>query len=157
MSMATRQYVDKSGWQRGVWDDEPDKAQWVDPATDLDCLIVRGPSDALCGYVGVAEGHPLFQVDYNNTENIDCHGGLTYSDFCQDGTGEGGICHVPEPGRPERVWWFGFDCAHSCDVAPAYEMHRGRSCGYFGESYRRFEFVKTEVEQLAGQLKAKTT
>lgn len=32
------------------------------------------------------------------------HGGLTYSDRCHDD-----ICHVPAPGEPDDVWWFGFD------------------------------------------------
>src|SRR5437868_4216905 len=33
----------------GPWWDEPDKVQWIDPATDLDCLAVRGPFGAWCG------------------------------------------------------------------------------------------------------------
>lgn len=43
----------------GAWDDEPDKAHWIDPATDLDCMIRRSlRGGALCGYVGVPTGHP---------------------------------------------------------------------------------------------------
>ena len=30
--------VDKSTWARGPWDTEPDKMQWRDEATGLDCL-----------------------------------------------------------------------------------------------------------------------
>jgi hypothetical protein len=58
----TKEYrtIDKTLWPRGEWDDEPDKMQWQDEATGLPCLIVRGPVGALCGYVGVPEGHPCF-------------------------------------------------------------------------------------------------
>ena len=35
----------------GEWDNEPDKAHWV--KHNLDCLIVRGPTGALCGYVSL--------------------------------------------------------------------------------------------------------
>lgn len=43
-------------WGPGPWDGEPDKMQWTDPATGLDCLIVRNTLGALCGYVGVTPG-----------------------------------------------------------------------------------------------------
>lgn len=165
--METKEYrtVDKSEWDRGEWDDEPDKLQWQDEATGLPCLIVRGPSGALCGYVGVAEGHPCFGVDYSDAkpvtpledENyIDVHGGLTFSDFCADTDDESRhICHVPGPGEPDRVWWLGFDCAHACDVRPksskwdrenGFDFHDPRS------SYKSLAYVKAEVAKLARQL-----
>lgn len=59
-------YADRAGWKSGEWDNEPDKIQWPDEATGLPCLIVRGPSGALCGYVGVAEGHPFYKKDYSD-------------------------------------------------------------------------------------------
>lgn len=148
--MKTETYVNKDDWGDGPWQDEPDKIQWVDPDTLLDCLIVRGPAGALCGYVGVDETHPLFKVGYNKCsmpargqsryrrsgrirgkdkmrrrpcDKYNCshrpeslltvHGGLTYSNMCS-----GKICHVPEEGRPDKVFWFGFDCAHYMDEAP---------------------------------------
>src|SRR5688572_7588915 len=115
--METREYrtMDKATWPPGPWQHEPDKAQWQDPATGLPCLIVRNSSGALCGYVGVSKGHPLFEVGYQGADDYDlsCHGGLTYSEHCQPSTDEAlGICHVPAPGEPDHVWWFGFDCAH---------------------------------------------
>lgn len=64
--MKTIEYrnVDKSGWPAGEWQDEPDKVQWQDAATGLPCLIVRNGSGALCGYVGVAVGHPCYDLGY---------------------------------------------------------------------------------------------
>lgn len=90
--------MDKSDWPDGPWMNEPDKEQWTDEATGLPCLIKRNGSGALCGYVGVTEGHPWFMQDYDYVD-ADVHGGLTYSDFCQDEADEGhGICHIVEPG-----------------------------------------------------------
>ena len=162
--METKEYrtIDKTSWPRGEWDDEPDKMQWQDEATGLPCLIVRGPVGALCGYVGVPEGHPHFGKDYNdctpltpleeNQHYIDVHGGLTYADACQATDDESRhICHVPSPGEPDHVWWFGFDCAHAGDLCPKYWSEE-RYAGYGYESYRSLAYVKREVARLARQL-----
>jgi hypothetical protein len=132
----------------GPWDDEPDKMQWVDEATNLDCLIVRNHSGALCGYVGVPNGHPHYGKDYD-TPDVEVHGGLTYADRCQEDAPEGhGICHIPDPGRPGDVWWFGFDCAHYQDLIPAYSQdHIG-----LGGVYRNIAYVEAECARLAAQL-----
>jgi hypothetical protein len=149
---------DKTGWGDGPWNDEPDKLQWVDEATGLDCLIVRGPVGALCGYVGVPAEHPWHGIDYGGLD-ADVHGGLTYSDRCQEGDDESkGICHVPPPGRPVDVWWFGFDCAHSGDVAPTMDMHM-RESGRMPihepyAAYRTVGYVQRECARLAEQLAA---
>jgi hypothetical protein len=136
----------------GPWADEPDKAQWIDSATGLDCLIVRsGSSGALCGYVGVPPEHPWHGL-YFDAVDVQVHGGLTFADRCEEWAEDGrGVCHVPEPGRPADVWWFGFDCAHAFDLAPAYEH---RSPPVFGRDdvYRDFAYVQAEVTQLAAQI-----
>lgn len=81
--MKTIEYrsVDKSDWGDGAWQQEPDKKQWQDEATGLPCLIVRGPGGALCGYVGVAPGHPLHGKDYSDCVFPDRH-----EDHEKDGT-----------------------------------------------------------------------
>ncbi len=159
-----RNVVDKSAWPRGEWDDEPDKVQWPDEATGLPCLIVRGPSGALCGYVGVADGHPLHGVEYSQCPKgdacdstrgwcdhrpeslLEAHGGITFTDACSPSTDESrGICHQPAPGEPDHVWWFGFDCAHSGDLCPKYDR---RSDG----RYRDIAYVARECGALARQL-----
>jgi hypothetical protein len=159
--MKTIEYrtIDKSKWPlRGEWDNEPDKVQWQDEATGLPCLIVRTPhSGHLCGYVGVAEGHPMYGKGYDdvtqaNGEYIDVHGGLTFANKCQPSETESrGICHLPEPGEPDHVWWFGFDCAHAWDLSPV-RYDPKWICG--DEHYRDIAYVRSEVAKLAAQLKA---
>jgi hypothetical protein len=137
----------------GPWQDEPSKVQWVDAATGLPCLIVRGPLGSLCGYVGVFPNHPLHQVDYNDGVDLEVHGGITFSDKCQPTTDHSkGVRHIPEPGTSDDVWWFGFDCAHCFDIVPGMiefslrERDRGE--------YRDVRYVASEVRKLAAQLGA---
>jgi len=132
--------VDKSQFKhRGPWDNEPDKLNWKDEATGMACMIVRNSMGALCGYVAVDRGHPYYGKDYNFLD-VECHGGLTYANECS-----GHVCHVPEPGEPDDVWWFGFDCGHSWDFIPSY------SDGGDG-TYRDLKYVRREVTFLARQL-----
>ena len=79
-----RGVIDKTDWLRGPWDSEPDKIQWRDEATGLPCLIVRGPAGSLCGYVGVAPGHPWHGKHYDDGCDVDVHGGLTFAHGCAE-------------------------------------------------------------------------
>jgi hypothetical protein len=145
----------------GPWVDEPDKIQWVDPATGLDCLVRRNMRNGvLCGYVGVPAEHPAFGLGYDEVqdeyENIWVHGGLTFADSCDEDGGDEAICHVPFPGRPDKVWWFGFDCHHGGDKAPALDA-RFIAMGAAhlvdtSEVYRTVEYVQKDVARLASQL-----
>lgn len=163
MSERTYTTVDKTTWPRGEWDNEPDKIQWVDEATGLDCLIHRHPRlGHLCGYVGVPSSHPLHGLDYNDAYDVlrptgddewpnTGHGDITYAAACQDTDDESkGICHVPEPGRPHDVWWFGFDCAHSGDLSP----NSGYIGGFEYERYRDVPYVKRCTAEFAQTLAA---
>lgn len=139
----------------GPWADEPDKAQWIDEKTNLDCLVVRNRLGALCGYVGVPPQHPWHGKDYDSVA-VEVHGGLTYANPCVDGAVDGPrVCHIPEPGRPADVWWFGFDCAHCWDLVPGmretYAL-AGISRPDTGETYRTFAYVQQEIAQLAAPL-----
>lgn len=155
--------------QPGPWYDEPDKRHWISEA-GLDCLMVRNHFGIWCGYVAVTEGHPYFGVGYGNCP-LDCtesycnhvpenvvsvHGGLTYADFCRESEdGEGhGICHVPYDGRPEKVWWLGFDTGHYMDYQPGMP---GLSEGNDRVSYKDVAYVQGECEDLAKQLTEVTT
>jgi hypothetical protein len=142
--------IDKSGWPEGPWLTEPDKVEWR--AHGMACLIVRVNHGALCGYVGVPEGHPLHGKDLQMDLNaLDCHGGVTFNRACDPG---GKVCHVAQPGEPGHLWWIGFDCAHFGDLMPAHNASLASlglpqaSCGV----YRDLEYVKNEVEGLARQL-----
>jgi len=143
---------DKSRFGPGPWADEPDKRQWPDRETGLPCLIVRGPLGALCGYVGVTESHPWFRRDYDDsTVDISVHGGLTFAAPCSPDGDEGrSICHVPDPGEPDHMWWFGFDCCHINDLVP------GARSQYPGSDdvYRDLDFVAGQCANLARQLVA---
>lgn len=165
--METRQWTtidrEKQGWPSGAWDGEPDKVQWQDEATGLPCIAVRHPTSGhWCGYVGVAEGHPYFEKGYrDDAVSADVHGGITYADFCQPhGDEEGkGICHIAAPGEPDRVWWLGFDCAHSGDHGPrdaAYARDRSEECFSlrWRGTYKALGYVKNQCANLAEQIKA---
>lgn len=153
--------VDKTAWGEGPWVDEPDKVVWVDEATNLDCMIHRNRVGALCGYVGVGPDHPWHGKHYDECD-VMVHGGLTYSDKCQEtATEDNGICHVPAPGREHDIWWLGFDCAHGQDVCPAYESTMKATGfpltaferGVWGPpSYKDIEYVTAEVTALAAQV-----
>lgn len=143
--MQTWTNTDKKEWNEGPWLTEPDKAQWIDEKTGLDCLIHRGPHGALCGYVGVPKSHEYFEVDYEKVD-VDVHGGLTFSDKCSPSeTPEHGICHTGDIAN-ETVWWLGFDCAHSEDSTPK------SGIPFEHDAYKDFDYVKNEVTSLASQL-----
>lgn len=141
-------------WPQGPWMTEPDKINWTTKA-GLPGMIVRSQSGNLCGYVAVTKGHPLYGrgMSDDDVTELNCHGGITYASACR-----GSICHVPEPGEPDDVWWFGFDCAHSGDWRPANmapylgELARMPGEGPCFDEYRDVPYVTRDVERLASQL-----
>lgn len=151
--METIEYrtIDKSNWPQGPWTKEVDKRQWPDITTALPCLIVRNRSAGhLCGYVGVPPGHPLHGKHYEEPD-VDVHGGLTFAGSCRPNSEEHGICHIPGPGEPDAVWWFGFDCGHYDDVSPG-SLRISSAFGY--GTYKDRAFVQSECAHLARQLAA---
>ena len=159
--METLEYTttDKSSWGDGPWMTEPDKKQWPDPATGLPCLIVRQNMGALCGYVGVPEGHALFGKEYDDVDaDLRCHGGVTFTGACRpDATEEEGICHTPGAGESDRVWWLGFDAAHCNDFIPRADadMRKLGIPSMAGDSvYRDLAYMTANCTELAAQLRA---
>jgi hypothetical protein len=163
MNTTTARTVDKSLWGSGPWTTEPDRLEWEHAG--LPCLAVRGPefSGHWCGYVAVPPAHPLHGQHYDGPD-VTVHGGLTYSNRC-----DGHVCHVPKPGDPDDVWWFGFDCAHSGDLSPAsHARYLGRGYPFsdkpydharavatddgFVDVYRTLDYVQAEANTLAEQL-----
>lgn len=152
-----------SSTQEKPWLTEPDRLEWRHEG--FVCLIVRSPATgALCGYVGVAETHPLYGKSYDDIDSIDVHGGLTFAAPC---TEDGHICHSPLPGESNTVWWLGFDCAHAGDVMPKMaEALAGVAVRAYADlerldlgpklvsrdSYKDIAYVTAEVNSLAEQL-----
>ncbi len=112
--------------------EEGDLYEWTYTAKnglEIDCIIKRNTTLALCGYVVITSDNKLFGLDYDviySKLDVSVHGGLTYSD-----EGEGG-------------WIIGFDCAHAGDLCPAFP--------YYDGVYRTKEFVITECEKLAEEV-----
>lgn len=142
--------------------------------SDLLCCVVRmSHNGCLCGYVGVSETNELFgkNYDYKIKANLDeiqfngnylgllssaldpdrkedeaplymaiqVHCGLTYS--------EPHLIYIDE-NVSGKLWWFGFDTAHSGDMRVFVDANRDN----FDDTYRDFEFVENETKQLAEQL-----
>lgn len=162
--------TDKSDWEDGPWQDEPDKIQWTDEATGLPCLAVRNECGAWCGawcgYVGVTEEHPWYRANPSDiTHSVGVHGGLNFADFCQNtGDESRGVCHIPGPGEPDHVYWLGFDCGHAWDKKPGNdallrkvapdleEMRQALSVGILAETYRDLAYVQDQCRHLAHQV-----
>lgn len=149
--------IDKSSWGPGPWQDEPDRIDFKHAG--LPCLMLRHDMTGnWCGYAAVPPGHPLHGKPYDDAD-VDVHGGLTYAGLCR-----GDICYVPEPGEPDDVYWFGFDCAHAGDFSPGLEAQllsisaivELRRTKYANleryEVYRDMHYVRSQVESLAEQL-----
>ena len=85
------------------------------------------------------------------------HGGLTFSGECQERANEcEGICHKPSPGESDEIWWYGFDCNHYRDFAPAMAatLKEAKLEPWDNEDqYRDLSYVTRQVRKLARQLK----
>lgn len=145
--------VDRTGWGPGPWDGEPDRIEWEHAGRP--CLMVRHPNGHWCGYAAVDPGHPLHGKDYDDPFQWEDdwesapHGGLTYANKCGHN-----VCHVPKPGQPDDVWWFGFDCGHLSDLSPG-RAARERAMGFppIGRHiYRCVPYVEVETNRLAEYL-----
>lgn len=124
--------LEKSEWEHGEWDNEPDSEEWIDEETGYRCLIWRNFAGGLCGYVGINKNHPYFGLDYRYVElNVSCHGGITFSSHMD----------------AQDIWWIGFDCVHAGDKVPL------KILSVIGENYRNIDYVKKEIKSVALQLK----
>jgi len=140
----TVEEYDKQSWGRGLWDHEPDRVEGEHAG--FPTLARRGPMGSWCGYVAVPPGHYDHGIYYGEVDgDLDVHGGLTYSGLCH-----GAICHVPKPGEPDNVWWFGFDCGHYRDITPGMMKYHFGSDEY--STYKDLSYVQEEIKKLAEQL-----
>ena len=143
--------IDRNGWPAGPWDDEEDRYEWRDPSTGLACLARRNRMGNWCGYVAVPAGHAWHGVEYQELDELEVHGGLTYAAGCDL---EAGICHEPLSGEDGEVWWLGFDCAHMTDLIP-YMVKLGMVRDEdWPLVYRDIAYVRGECAGLAAQVVA---
>lgn len=151
MKTISYETIDKTAWPDGPWKDERcDKRQWQDEATGLPCMVRRHPRlGQWCGYVGVPPEHPLHGRD---GEELEVHGGVTLTGGCEKGDESTAICHVPEPGEPDDIWWFGFDAGHAWDVSPGYGLDVLMNDP--DVRYRDLAYMEDQCRQLAQQLSA---
>lgn len=150
-------FIDKTEWQDGPWNYEPDKIQWPDEKTGLPCLIRRSSMGFLCGYVGVPPGHPWYGKGYDEVD-VNVHGGLTYAEACSEGEPEYSICHVPSEGEPDHVWWLGFDCGHledKSDISLSRDFRAEYGLDWMSRGvYRDVPYVRSQIRSLAEQIAA---
>lgn len=136
----------------GPWDDEPDRIAWTDPDTNYPSLMLRNMFGSWCGYVAIPPGHPAHGCGYDDFDEVEVHGGLTYAKECVGDPGRG-VCHVSAEGEPDDVWWLGFDCGHGWDdnwMMAQFAADVGQ--GLFRSVYRDVGYVRQECSRLAQQL-----
>jgi len=113
-----------------------------------------------CGYVGVANNHKLYEVEYSDIPweiQEDVHGSITFSQKCtKDKPESEGVCHKPGDGETDDIWWFGFDCAHSDDVTPILlSLDNGRFINRFSaghHSYKSIDYIQAQCRSFAEKL-----
>lgn len=141
--------IDRTGWPSGPWDDEPDELEWpIEPGGGYLGRIQRNNLGALCGYVGLPTGHPLWGFHMSGYGMVSVHGGVTHA--------------APYASGGRLVWLVGFDCAHAFDDVPGLlislpnELRTKFICARrtIPGAYRDVAFVRAEVERLALQLTA---
>jgi len=110
------------------------------------CILM--PMGHRCGYVEIPKGHELHGKHYDDI-NIDCHGGLTFSDFLED------------------AYLIGFDCAHCDDESDidaayakglidshTYEFNKKLQSEFFmeGTTIKTQDFVVKECKHIIDQI-----
>lgn len=127
------------------WLFEPDYTSYK--IKDLHCIIKRGPSTSLCGYIGI----PITKDPYKNLipmenwhEELRVHGGITFTESSRISMHR----MFPEFRYTRKLLWIGFDCSHYQDLLPLTFMEFGRREG----QYRTIDYVKREIEKLAEQI-----
>jgi hypothetical protein len=98
------------------------------------CMSRLSPTGIPCGYVGLDREHPDFEKHYDNIDNVDVHGGLSYAGYWQD--------------ENDGLWYVGFDCGHYDD------MDFDPALGYTVRPRlnKSFGYVQEETEKLAEQM-----
>ena len=121
---------------RGEWTIEPDRKEWIDPITGFECEAKRQSHGAWSGYVTIpASTFRPFPLSMHarvreELQNIDCHGGVTYSSVEVD----------------NEAATIGFDCSHSYDYIP-----NSRHLLNSDTTYRNLAYVEAECTKICHQ------
>lgn len=102
----------------------------------FECMTTRTEMGIPCGYVGLPRSHPYYGKHRREIEDIEVHGGLTYSGYWNN------LDHT--------LWWLGFDCAHAFDIDDLPTTLSGPP--YVLKSNKSQDFVEEQTKRLAEQL-----
>lgn len=145
--------VRRAGWRKGPWDDElEDRLYWVDPKTNLDCLAMRNEIGEWCGYVGVPRSSKYYGEDKNGTLllGISACGEVTYAN---SSSGDKYRIRSFLKGRPEIVWWIGFDTGGISSDCPARDPVAEKRMGVdWKPIYRDLNYMRPRITELAEEL-----
>lgn len=143
----------------GEWVDEFDVVKFY--FKDYKCMVFRVVTQEpfvegvcfgghFCGYVFLHGNHSFSGENFQDLD-IDCHGGITFSEFAQE----------------EGAHLIGFDCAHSGDYVPSMEKLKKQyrlkaeiapipkefeKYSIFNPVYRNVEFCVNECKSIVNQL-----
>jgi hypothetical protein len=101
----------------------------------FECMTKVSLMGIPCGYVGLDKSHPYYGKHYDDIQDIEVHGGLTFS----------GNLHE----MPGDLWWLGFDCGHAFDLSWGLQPPWGFPKF---ESNKSDQFVEEQTKRLAEQL-----
>ena len=109
--------------------------EWV-TESGLKAAVLFVHESHYCGYVILDKDHPWYEDSYDAHYDLDVHGGLTFA---------GNISDIAPKGE---VWALGFDAAHIGDATSF--------CSSPGDVFRDLDYMITECESLARQIKEAT-
>lgn len=108
---------------------------------NYNCMVLRMWDFHLNGYIEIKKGHKLYEVHYDKINNIEVHGGFTFS------------------GTLDDKYYIGFDCAHAWDYIPSilhnynmYDFYISRIDRFTNEVYRTEKYVIKECKNVVRQI-----
>lgn len=117
---------------------------------DFRLLIIRGPTATWCCYIGVSLSSPLSGLSYSDSpvSNFQCHGGLTFAGYGDDGI------------RPGGWYYFGWDYGHYGDWRDMPRPYRPMPIQRLGETRpwladRKWTFGEVRQDIKEGVLRMK--
>ncbi|MFK4132212.1 hypothetical protein ACI2KR_07955 [Pseudomonas luteola] len=109
--------VDKSNWIDGPWKAEPDLSVWIEPVSNLVCLISRPTLGGnLCGYVMLPEDHPWYGVRADKFPTIPKVRSINFANHFPPLSSHN--ADYDETIANSKGWWIGIDGMRSGDLSP---------------------------------------